>query len=107
MTLAELGQFLLWDSGCATINACADEKSGRQFAFAFELLQPELHTLERFLTIGGIEEHESGGDILQKDGMDLSIDMLACQIPQHGFALGTVFAFQSEFLDGPKLLTVS
>ena len=54
----------------------------------------------------GIEQHQRGGDIFQKDGVDLPVDVLARQIPQHGFALGAVCALEAELRDGPELLTV-
>ena len=32
--------------------------------------------------------------------------MLTRQIPQHGFAVGAILALETEFGDGPELLTV-
>ena len=64
-----------------------DQHSGRQLPLALELLQPELHALERFLAIAGVEQHQRGGDIFQKDGVDLPVDRLPGQIPQHRFLM--------------------
>ncbi len=106
VALAELLQFLLRKGGRAAVHPRADQHGGGQLPLALELLQPELHALERVLPIAGIEQHQRGGDVLQKDGVNLPIDVLTCQIPQHGFALGAVYALQSELRDSPELLAV-
>ena len=79
---------------------------GGSFPLILELLQPELRAFERILTVARVEEHQRGSDVLQKDGMDLPIHVLTRQIPQYGFAVGAIFALETEFGDGPELLTV-
>jgi hypothetical protein len=75
--LTELVELLLRDGGRAAVRPRANQYSGRQLSVALELLQPELHALERLLAIAGVEQHQRGRDVLQKDRVHLAVDVLA------------------------------
>ena len=106
VALAELIQLILRKGGSTAIHARADQHRGRKLSLALELFQPELRAFERLLPVGGVENHQRGGDVFQKDGVDLAIHVLTCQIPQYGFAVGAILALETQLRKRPKLLTM-